>query len=120
MPRCALAFPPELGGCGAGANPEQLLAAAFGASFGSALDLEARQSGRVIEPPRVTALVSLCHGDDGCHAVMIELRCHLPALSREAAERLLRAARDSCSCCRMVGGNAELRIVLACPDAEQA
>jgi Ohr subfamily peroxiredoxin len=112
-PPLALDSPSELGGCGSGTNPEQLLAAAFGASFGSALDLEARQIGYVLEPLRVTALVSLGHGDEGCYAIAVELRCHLPPLPREDAERLLRAARDSCPCCRMVRGNAELTVVLA-------
>jgi lipoyl-dependent peroxiredoxin len=112
-----LAFPPELGGCGAGTNPEQLLAVAFGASFGSALDLEARQIGCVLQPLRVEALVSLTHGVDGCYAMALELRCHLPSLPRDVAERLLRAARDACPCCRMVRDNVELRVLLAGPDS---
>jgi len=112
-PPLTLAFPPELGGCDAGANPEQLLAAAFSASFGSALDLEARQIGCVLEPLRVMALVSLGHGDDGCYSIAVELRCHLPLLPSETAERLLHAARESCPYCRMVRGNVELRIVPA-------
>lgn len=119
-PPLALAFPPELGGCGTGTNPEQLLAAAFGASFGSALDLEARQIGCILEPLRVTALVSLGHGDDGCYAIAVELRCHLPSLPPEVADRLLRAAAASCPCCRMVRGNVELSVVLANPDANDA
>jgi len=112
-PLLTLDFPLELGGRGAGTNPEQLLAAAFGASFGSALDFEARQIGCVLEPLRVTAIVSLGHGDDGSYAIAVELHCHLAFLPRETAERLLHAAREACPCCRMVRGNVELAIVLA-------
>src|SRR5690606_25488569 len=38
-----LALPKELGGDGNGTNPEQLFAAGYGACFGGALDLVARQ-----------------------------------------------------------------------------
>ncbi|MBO1073717.1 Ohr family peroxiredoxin [Roseomonas marmotae] len=111
-----LADPRELGGSGTGTNPEQLLAVALGASFGSALDLEARQIGCVIEPLRVTASVSLGHGDSDYHAISVELRCHLPSLPRGIAERLLRAARDACPYCRMIRGDVEITVLLASVD----
>lgn len=109
--------PRELGGRGAGTNPEQLLAAAFGASFGSALDLEARQIGCVLDPLHVTAIVTFGHGDEGCFAIAVELQCQLPMLPRATAERLLQAARAACPYCRMVRGNLDLVILLAGADA---
>lgn len=109
--------PPELGGRGAGTNPEQLLAAALGASFGSALDLEARQIGWVLDPLRVTAIVAFGHGDEGGFAIGIELRCHLPMVPRATAQRLLQAARAACPYCGMVRGKLDLVVVLAGADA---
>ena len=43
-----LALPKELGGNGKGTNPEQLFACGYGACFGGALDLVARQPHRRI------------------------------------------------------------------------
>jgi osmotically inducible protein OsmC len=110
-----LALPTELGGVGGGTNPEQLLAAACAAAFGSALDLEARQLRLELTEISVTATVSLGHGDDGNYAVAIELRVCLPEVGAPIAERLLRAAEGACPYCRMIRGNIELRIVLTPP-----
>lgn len=108
-----LSFPAELDGSGAGTNPEQLLAVAYGAAFGSTLDLEARQLGLDLRKISVTTSVSLGHGDDGGYALEIELRVHLPEVNVATAERLLCATERTCPYCRMARGNIELRIVLA-------
>jgi osmotically inducible protein OsmC len=110
-----LAFPVELGGSGGGTNPEQLLAVAYGASFGSTLDLEARQLRLELTEIAVTCSVSLGHGDSGCYGLAIELHVRLPELDAPTAERLLRAAEEACPYCRMTRGSSELRLVLAQP-----
>jgi lipoyl-dependent peroxiredoxin len=108
-----MAFPAELGGRGDGTNPEQLLAVAYGASFASALDLEARQRQLELAAISVTSSVSLGHGDDGCYALAVELLVRLPEVDMPTAERLLQAAEAGCPYCRMARGNIELRIALA-------
>jgi lipoyl-dependent peroxiredoxin len=108
-----VAFPAELGGSGGATNPEQLLAVAYGASFGSALDLEARQLRLELNEISVTSSVSLGHGDNGHYALAVELRVRLPELDAATAERLRRAAEEMCPYCRMARGNIEFRIVPA-------
>jgi lipoyl-dependent peroxiredoxin len=108
-----LAFPAKLGGPGDGTNPEQLLAAAYGASFASILDLEARQRQLELTEIFVRSFVSLGHGDDGCYALAVELRVRLPEVDAPSAERLLQAAEAGCPYCRMARGNIEITVALA-------
>jgi lipoyl-dependent peroxiredoxin len=108
-----VAFPAQLGGPGGATNPEQLLAVAYAASFGSALDLEARQLRLELTEISVTSSVSLGHADNGYYALAVELRVRLPEVDAATAERLRRGAEETCPYCRMARGNIELRIVPA-------
>ena len=58
-----LAFPPEMGGSGAGSNPEQLFAAGYAACFHSALRLVASREHVSLGDSTVTAQVGI--GPDG-------------------------------------------------------
>lgn len=97
----------------AGSNPEQLFAAAYGASFGSTLDLEARQRGILLSDCSVTACVSLGHGDSGCFVLAVVLRIDLPELDLPTARSLVKAAHVECPYARMGRGNIEIRLLLA-------
>jgi lipoyl-dependent peroxiredoxin len=108
-----LTLPAELDGSGTGTNPEQLLAVAYGAAFGSALDLEARQLGLDLRKISVACSVSFGHGDDGGYALEIDLRVRLPEVDAATAGRLLRAAEGTCPYCRMARRKIDLRIALA-------
>jgi lipoyl-dependent peroxiredoxin len=112
-----LIFPAELGGQGGGITPEQLLAVAYGASFGSSLDLEARQLQLELTEISVTSAVSLGHGDDGSYVLAVESRVRLPEVDRSTAERLVCAAEAACPYCRMARGNIEFTIILIEPAA---
>ena len=101
------------GGGTAGPNPEQLFAAAYGASFGSTLDLEARQRGILLSDCSVTARVSLGHGDAGCFVLAVALRIHLPGLDLPTARHLVKAAHAECPYARMGRGNIEVHLLLA-------
>jgi organic hydroperoxide reductase OsmC/OhrA len=104
--------------CGPGAPdqgdrcPEHLLATAMAASFGAALDLEARQRGLNLAPASVVACVSLGHGDAGRFALSVVLRIRLPALAPGLARRLVQAAEGECPYARMARDGAVLRVVL--------
>lgn len=110
-----LAPPAGPGGTARGTNPEQLFAAACGASFGCALDLEARQLGIVLGGCAVTASVALGHADDGRFALSVALEVRLPGLDPATARRLVQAAQTECPYSRMARGGAGIRIVLAEP-----
>ena len=102
-----------------GRGPERFLAAAMAASFGSALDLEARQRGMSLAQASVVACVSLGHGDAGGFALSVTLRIRLPPLGPGLAQRLLAAAEAECPYARMARANAGLEIVLVEPPASE-
>src|SRR3984957_8591655 len=77
-----LAFPPELGGTGAGANPEQLFAAGHAACFHSALRQVAGRERGALGDSTVTAQVGI--GPDGdSFGLVVTLVIHIPGLERE-------------------------------------
>jgi lipoyl-dependent peroxiredoxin len=90
-----LAFPKEVGGSGAGTNPEQLVAMGYAACFSSALDVVARR--RRIRPPSVEVKchVSLDRSDDA-FALSFEIIAHLPGLAAAEAESLVAEAHTVC------------------------
>src|SRR3954447_8044644 len=72
--------PRELGGSGAGTNPEQLFAAGYAACFGSALTLVARRQKITTGPVAITARVTL--GPTGAaFGLAVELSAHIPELA---------------------------------------
>jgi lipoyl-dependent peroxiredoxin len=100
-----LAYPRELGGTGAGSNPEQLVAMAYAACFSGALSAAARK--RMIALPRVevTCSVSL-HRLDGADALSFDIVAHLPGLQADQADSLIAEARASCPCSKAFAGGA--------------
>ena len=72
-----LAFPPEMGGTGAGSNPEQLFAAGYAACFHSALRLVAGREHAALGDSTVTAQVGI--GPDGeAFGLVVTLVIHVP------------------------------------------
>ena len=72
-----LAFPPEMGGTGAGSNPEQLFAAGYAACFHSALRLVAGRDQASLGDSTVTAQVGI--GPDGdAFGLSVTLVIHVP------------------------------------------
>ncbi len=88
-----------------GANPEQLVAIAWSASFASSLNHVAdHRRIKLHADIRIHASVDLSSDDDG-YLVGIRLDIRLPGLDREIALALIEAARNECPYSRATRGN---------------
>jgi osmotically inducible protein OsmC len=108
-----LAAPRELGGSGAGTNPEQLFAAGYAACFASALGLVARQ--RRVEgfDASVTADVSLSGNGRQGFGLAVVLRVELPAGFDEALGReFVGIAHQVCPYSNATRGNIPVELVV--------
>jgi osmotically inducible protein OsmC len=107
-----LAPPFELGGTGAGANPEQLFAAGYAACFHSALRAIAGRDRGGLGDSTVTAQVGI--GPDGdSMGLVVTLVIHVPGLEREKVREFAEAAHQVCPYSRATRGNisVELRVL---------
>ena len=72
-----LALPPEMGGSGNGANPEELFAAGYAACYHSALRAVGRRVGADVDGSTVTAYVGI--GPEGdAFDLVVTLEIYLP------------------------------------------
>jgi lipoyl-dependent peroxiredoxin len=95
-----------------GANPEQLLAAAWSASLESVIALAARQ--RKIAFPvglAIEAEVDLCLADAACF-LRARLNVSLPGVEREVAQALVDEAHQTCAYSKATRGNIDVVINL--------
>ena len=107
-----LAFPPELGGTGAGTNPEQLFAAGYSACFHSALRLVAGHQHVALGDSTVTAQVGI--GPEGeAFGLVVTLVIHVPGMEREKVREFAEEAHLVCPYSRATRGNisVELRVL---------
>jgi Ohr subfamily peroxiredoxin len=107
-----LAFPLEMGGTGAGTNPEQLFAAGYSACFHSALRLVAGHAGVRLDDSTVTAQVGI--GPEGdAFGLVVTLVIHMPGVEQEQARELAEAAHQVCPYSRATRSNisVELRVL---------
>ena len=107
-----LAFPPELGGTGAGSNPEQLFAAAYAACFHTALWYVAHREHAALGDSMVTAQVGIGPEDDA-FGLVVTLVIHVPGMEREKVREFADAAHQVCPYSRATRGNisVELRVL---------
>ncbi|MBU6535359.1 organic hydroperoxide resistance protein [Streptomyces sp. NPDC057245] len=87
--------PREMGGNGAGTNPEQLFAAGYSACFQGALGVVARQEGADVSGSTVTAKVGIGKNDDG-FGVVVEISAKIPAVDAATARSLVEKAHQVC------------------------
>jgi lipoyl-dependent peroxiredoxin len=107
-----LSRPVELGGDGAGTNPEQLFAAGYAACFASALNLVARQRNVDVSYAAVTAEVGLGPNDSGGFALAVTLRVELPdQVAVTLGRELIEAAHQVCPYSNATRGNIPVDIV---------
>ncbi len=108
----AIAPPRELGGNGAGTNPEQLFAAGYAACFGSAVSHVARLQKLQTGPVAVTAKVAIGPSGAG-FGLAVELVVDIPELERSAAEALIATAHQVCPYSNATRGNIAVDLKLA-------
>ena len=90
-----LAYPKDVGGSGAGSNPEQLVATGYAACFSSALAVVARRRNVLMPAAEVTCNVSLHKsGDD--YSLSFEIVARLPGVPSDEAEAIVAEAHTVC------------------------
>ena len=108
----ALAMPVELGGNGAGTNPEQLFAAGYAACFGSALGLVGRAAKVDVSDAAVTAEVGIGKQGEG-FGLKVALRVELPdTVDAETGRKLVEQAHQVCPYSNATRGNIEVDLVI--------
>ncbi len=96
-------LPRQLGGPGGGTNPEQLLAASYGACFHGALTLVASRR-RVVLPGDVAITVEVAFGRDpadGLFALQLAVEVALPGLDDSVADALIAETAAICPYSKM-------------------
>jgi Ohr subfamily peroxiredoxin len=105
-----LRTPPELGGPGGGANPEQLFAIGYAACFESALKTVARRSDTSADDARIDARVSLVTGPERTFSLAVAMDVTLPSVGDDEAVQLVRAAHEVCPYSNATRGNIDVAL----------
>ncbi|MGO6813560.1 Ohr family peroxiredoxin [Rhizobium brockwellii] len=98
----------EPGSARIGTNPEQLMAAAWSASFASSMAKVARETGvNLPANVKIHAEVDLASDDDQS-VLGVRLAIQLPGLERDVASSLIEESRRICPFSRATRGNVEV------------
>ncbi|MEV7476402.1 MULTISPECIES: organic hydroperoxide resistance protein [Streptomyces] len=97
--------PEEMGGSGAGTNPEQLFAAGYSACFQGALGVVARKEKADISGSTVTAAVSIGKTEAGGFGLQVAISASIPNLDVETARSLVEKAHQVCPYSNATRGN---------------
>lgn len=102
--------PQEMGGSGAGTNPEQLFAAGYSACFQGALGAVARKESADISGSTVTARVGIGSIPEGGFGLTVALEAHIPNVEAATAKDLLEKAHQVCPYSNATRGNIEVTV----------
>jgi len=103
--------PKEMGGSGAGTNPEELFSAGYAACFLGALRLVARNEKIDLDDASgITARVGFGKDPAGGFAINAHLIGYLPGLEQSAAEELMRKAHEVCPYSKATRGNIDVTL----------
>lgn len=105
-------LPPEMGGKGGGANPEQFFALGYGACFQSAVGEAGRRLGLDATESTVTSRVSIGLTERGDYGLAVELVVAIPGLDSDTAMRVVQAAHNICPYSKAIRGNVDVSLVL--------
>ncbi|MEU1467975.1 organic hydroperoxide resistance protein [Streptomyces sp. NPDC005761] len=103
--------PKEMGGSGAGTNPEQLFAAGYSACFQGALGVVARQEKADISGSTVAAAVSIGKTEAGGFGLEVAITATIPNVDTETAQALIEKAHQVCPYSNATRGN--IRVALS-------
>ena len=107
-----LSIQKELGGSGAGTNPEQLFAVGYAACYHSALRLVARQEKADVTDSAVGAKVSLGSNEAGGFVLAVELEVVLPNVDHDTAVALADKAHQVCPYSNATRGNIDVKLTV--------
>jgi osmotically inducible protein OsmC len=105
--------PKELGGEGAGTNPEQLFAAGYAACFHSAVMIVARRMDQDATDSTVTAHVDFGTIGNGRFGLGVELHVDLPNVAdAEARDAIVQKSHEVCPYSNATRGNIDVKLVV--------
>ncbi|CAM5775833.1 organic hydroperoxide resistance protein [Labrys miyagiensis] len=107
----AMAFPKELGGDGAGHNPEQLFALGYSACYGQAIVALGRKHGLDGNTAKITCAVTLTK-DDISFALSVELKVHIPGADLDKVKALVEEAHTICPYSRATRNNVPVTLTV--------
>ncbi|TXS08793.1 MULTISPECIES: organic hydroperoxide resistance protein [unclassified Streptomyces] len=102
--------PKEMGGSGAGTNPEQLFAAGYSACFQGALGVVARQEKADITGSTVTASVSIGRTEAGGFGLEVAISASIPNVDTATAQALVEKAHQVCPYSNATRGNIKVEL----------
>ncbi|KEP76386.1 organic hydroperoxide resistance protein [Microbacterium sp. SUBG005] len=108
-----VAPPKEMGGSGAGTNPEQLFAAGYAACFHSALHAVARGRKVALEDSSVGGRVQIGPNGQGGYQLAVLLEVVLPGIEHELAQELADQAHQVCPYSNATRGNIEVTVTVS-------
>lgn len=103
--------PKELGGSGAGTNPEQLFAAGYSACFQGALGVVAKNVNADISGSTVTAEVGIGKNDDG-FGLIVKISAVIPNVDAATAKELIEKAHEVCPYSKATRGNITVELAV--------
>ena len=103
---------PQTGGGKDKTNPEQLFAAAYAASYGSALKTAAKNQNIDLGDFTVTATVELGTNEDGDQQLALTLDSYLPGVDVETGEEVVDEAYELCPFSRATMDNMDVTLNL--------
>ncbi|MBW1600959.1 organic hydroperoxide resistance protein [Streptomyces sp. JJ66] len=102
--------PKEMGGSGAGTNPEQLFAAGYSACFQGALGVVSRKENADISGSTVTAEVGIGKTPEGGFGLKVVIKAAIPNVDEATARDLVEKAHQVCPYSNATRGNIEVTL----------
>jgi lipoyl-dependent peroxiredoxin len=103
-----LRYPKELGGNGAGTNPEQLFAAGFAACFEGAMGTVLRKKNIKTEGITIASHVTLGKDADDGYVLAITMDITIKGVENSVAEEIVAEAHKVCPYAKATSGNIEV------------